>query len=156
MERLALFLLCLAANLAQAAPTTEQLVGIWQCTHEIAAGWNETFRFFPNGTVIWNANQMDDEKRLIERRGKWSLEGNSLRVELTEETVLVGGRHARQGEANDGESMWVGSKSVKRKMAKPTIEVTPITTPKDQNGYPSMNMFERRFWRMKADPKDYS
>jgi hypothetical protein len=155
MKRLAVLFLFVAACFAQAGTSAKQLTGIWQCTHEIAAGWNECCRFFPDGKLIWDANQMDDGKRLIERRGTWTLKGDSLRIVLTSETALVGGRKGKEDEYGDGESMWIGAKTVNRKMSKPVVKTMTLGKVAKRDGYPSTLLFGRRFWQMKTDPKDY-
>lgn len=136
-------------------PTKSKLVGIWQCSHEMAAGWNEAFQLFANGKVIWHANQMDLQKRLISREGTWALNGSNLTVTFTSELATVGGKLI-PGSGGDGESDIQGGKDMVRKLEKPIVKTYKLSQITKRENYPSMLFGSRRFWQMRTDPKDYN
>ena len=135
-------------------PTTAKLIGIWQCTHEMAAGWNEAYQLLPGGKVIWHANQMDTQKRLISRTGTWTLTGRELRLRYSSELVTVGGKLV-PGSGGDGESEIQGGKDMVRKLAKPIVKVLKLSNFDKRNGYPSALFGKIRYWKMRTDPNDY-
>jgi len=154
MKLLVVVTLLFASASAYAGAEAKDLVGIWQDSAMIAAAWSENYRFFPNGTVLWGANAMDLDKKLISRRGTWTLRGEDLRLLLTEETVLIGGRFQPE-KGGDGMSSWIGAKAVDRKIPEPIIQLTKVGAVTNRNGYPSTILFKQRWWRMRPDPNNY-
>jgi len=135
-------------------PTTAKLAGIWQRSNEIAAGWNECYAFFPRGKVIFHTNQMDPEKRLIDRTGVWTLLGNRLTVRFTKETVIVGGKLVR-GSGDDGDSDIQGGHVTSRSLKHPVMRTMVVSSITRDHSYPSAKFGGVRYWRMRSDAADY-
>ena len=155
MKRPAVVLLIASAALSNAAWKPSDLVGIWQTTHEIAAGWNANLCFFANGKVDEHTNQMDLDSRLRGHSGTWKLKGNTIYATYTTETVLVGGHRAKPGTTGDGEFSIIGYKIVTRPLKRAVTGVWKLGALTKRDGYPSALIGKTRYWRMKNDPKDY-
>jgi len=69
----------------------DQIVGIWHVSPMVAAGYGELFYFYPDHTFKITANQMDWGNRLSSISGGWSIEANTLILEVTEKCILTGG-----------------------------------------------------------------
>ncbi len=136
------------------------LVGIWQVSPEIAAGWNDSYLIYPDGKIIFAYNQMDLFKRLLRREGTWTLDGAALTVVYTRERVTIGGKVNKN--AADGENGIEGGKDVWRKLAKPVssrFTLSGIGKPQKNRfggaGAWSVLFDTKRFYKIKDDPKEY-
>lgn len=69
-----------------------QLIGIWHISPIVAAGYGELIYFYPDYTFKITGNQMDWGNRLSSISGTWSIEVNALILEVTEKSVLTGGK----------------------------------------------------------------
>jgi len=49
------------------------LIGIWQASGSMAAGWNDRYHFYQNGNYHFYPNQMV-KSNLTEKQGKWELD----------------------------------------------------------------------------------
>lgn len=69
----------------------DELVGIWHVSPMVAAGYGELIFFYPDHTFKITANQMDWGNRLSKIAGIWSIEMNTLILEVTEKNILTNG-----------------------------------------------------------------
>lgn len=58
------------------------LIGIWQDSPVLGSGFSDTYQFFPDGTYIFNFNQMDCAKTEIWHSGTWQVENKMLILEI--------------------------------------------------------------------------
>ncbi len=153
---LSVLLLTAAVVFAQPTKVGRDLVGIWQFSSMIAAGWNENFQFFANGKVVHNTNQMDYYKRLRSEWGTWKLSGNSITVRYTHERVLVGGKRIPERDLPDADFGYDGYKIVERALKSPRTKTFKVSGMHMQSKpYPTAMLGGRKAWKMKDDPKDY-
>ena len=93
MKLISLLAIALVLPATAAVPDLKKdLVGIWQVSPELAAGWQKVFRFFPGGKLVINRSQFQLLNRELERRGTWKLNKNSLTLTITSLLVLQGGK----------------------------------------------------------------
>lgn len=137
------------------AAMTKSLVGIWQVSNLIAAGWNMCYRFFPDGKFIWHANQMDPYARLMEEEGIWYYSAGKLTLKITGELRTVGGKRLSEKEAVDGEYGYVGYKDKRTKFNPPKVRTFALSKINKGNPYSWITLGHTKFWKMRSDPKDY-
>ena len=135
----------------------KKLIGIWNDSPVLAAGWGNTWQFFPNGKVLFRYNTMDCDERNILKLGTWKIEGGSLTVSIN----MLG--HLRGGEMVEA----TGSCASKQEIihALPTLqEMDETETLTFTAVEPVFNTeFERdlikldgkRYWKLNVDPWDY-
>jgi len=70
----------------------DSLVGVWQDLDVVAAGWSNTFLFFPDGSFKFFYSQMDHRKRETGFSGTWHVEGDGLLLDVAQRELLEGGR----------------------------------------------------------------
>jgi hypothetical protein len=70
----------------------DSLIGVWQDIDVVAAGWSNTFFFFPDGTFKFFYSQMDQRKRETGYSGMWKVEGDGLILDILQRHLLEGGR----------------------------------------------------------------
>lgn len=58
----------------------QQIVGIWQATPNMAAGWNNRYHFFPDGRFSYVTSQMDCTTPLRQIDGTWSFKNGILAI----------------------------------------------------------------------------
>ncbi len=69
----------------------KSLIGVWQDTNIMAAGWSDAFQFFPDGRFVFNHSQMDCTKREIRYAGNWKVNKGILILLVTEREKVEGG-----------------------------------------------------------------
>lgn len=147
-----------ALVLAPPAPrlSTKDLVGIWQRGEVLAAGWNDVYRFFPDGRFRFHGNQMDLTKRELERSGTWSLKGMTLELKVQKRIVLQGGRIIPNGGIEEAEPELVDARKITQTFSPPkrsTPKLSGLRRP--QSGHMSVLIGGVRYWKHRNDPKDY-
>jgi hypothetical protein len=69
----------------------EDLIGIWQYgSSEINSGWFDNYQFFNNGSFVFNTNQNDGLKRVINIGGTFSLKSDTLFLYINFSKELLG------------------------------------------------------------------
>lgn len=156
MRIISLLALVLVLPATAASPDLKKdLVGIWQVSPEIAAGWQKVYRFFPDGKLIINRSQFDLLNRELERHGTWKLDKNSLTITITSRKMLQGGKVDPTG-GFEGEPDIVGAKQVVVKLSKPAVTTYKLGTPtKDKSGHPKLMFGKQPVWKHRDDPTDY-
>lgn len=156
MRLLTLLSLALVLPVSAHAPDLKKdLIGIWQVSPELAAGWQKVYRFFPNGKLIINRSQFDLLNRELERRGTWKLDKGTLTMAITSRLMLQGGKVDPQG-GFEGEPDIVGAKEVVVKLSKPSVTSYRLGTPsKDGSGHLKLAFGKQPVWKHRDDPSDY-
>jgi hypothetical protein len=138
-------------------PDITELVGIWQDSPQVAAGWSETYQFFDNGKYIFRYSQMNCTKRLLSYSGTWELKGkNELVLTMTSQTVLEGGTEMPSSGSCDFEIQGGEVKTIKMGDSQ-SVELSLSTTERDKmNGDLRKRGFgDRSFWKHEDDPTKY-
>lgn len=155
-----LFLFLLGGNvLAQKANSAdkdlrEKLVGVWHASPYVAAGMNDNFQFFEDGTFKFNYNQMILSKRSISYSGRWEISQGKLILTVTEKTDIVGGKKIKSELSADGFEI-EGGEQVAAKVkpaAKQTKTLSKIT---QDEIYKMMQIGGVKYWKLSDDPKSY-
>ena len=90
MKKILLLLIFSASALF--AQSYKDLIGSWQVTNHVAAGYNDAFTFNEDGTFIFHYNQMDCAKREISYGGSWVLDSKKIILTITFREKLSGGK----------------------------------------------------------------
>jgi hypothetical protein len=152
-------LCCLAMAPLLAAPieTRQTFVGIWQASPSMAAGWNQTYRFFANGRFVYHASQMDCATRDIERRGNWHWQSGKIALKMTHQVWLQGGKfQPSTGSCGTAQEL-VGARRVLRKHARPSrvsLAYGPVRLDA-QNNRLTTQWGGIRFWKFENDARRY-
>lgn len=69
--------------------TGNNLVGVWQNSPSMAAGWSDRFHFYSDGTFDYVSNSMSCDQEVRQIHGKWSYGQDSLELDVGEKLFLV-------------------------------------------------------------------
>lgn len=69
----------------------EQLIGEWHGSAFVAAGYAQRYHFYNNGKFIYRASEMDGETRIRSIRGIWSVDHDTLSLNINEIDEIIGG-----------------------------------------------------------------
>ncbi|MDW8216866.1 MAG: hypothetical protein RML57_04615 [Acidobacteriota bacterium] len=133
------------------------LVGVWQASPSMGAGWNDAYQFFSDGRFCFHTSQMNCAARERRREGSWRLDGTELILQTVEREVIVGGREvpatgscASETEIVDGElrveSLFVPIETRLKVEAQP---------PDEETGRRRVKLDGRMFWKYDDDPTAY-
>ena len=133
------------------------LIGIWQDAPVIGSGWSNVYRFYDSGKFIFNPNQMECDKRELERTGMWRIDGNSLILEIRTRTVLKGGKRVEATGSCGSDGEIEGGREFVEKLKKPKIIKMKIGNLYfDREFKHSVIMLNgKRYWKHRDDPDDY-
>ena len=108
----------------------QKYVGLWHGSPVVAAGWNERFVLYPNGTFIWCANEMDGSQRLRYLVGFWNVRNSTLALDCRAAINWEGGQEI----ANEGLAGYISSTviinptpvvySIEKTLTMPLSEIT--------------------------------
>jgi hypothetical protein len=142
-------------------PNAKYLIGIWQNSPEMAAGWSDNYQFFDNGTFQFNYNQMDCEKRIVYLKGDWTLDKDIVVLSIKEELIIDGGKLVESIGSCGSDSTLEGGKKKTIKLIKPQIKKIKIMVSKKQYSSEMAVVLEHirlgltDFYKLKDDPHDY-
>ncbi|OYT70889.1 MAG: hypothetical protein CFK52_09700 [Chloracidobacterium sp. CP2_5A] len=134
-----------------------KLVGVWQASPSMGAGWNDAYQIFPDGRFRFHTSQMNCAARERRREGSWRLEGRELILQTVEREVIVGGREipatgacASETEIEDGEarveSLFVPIES--------RLQIEP-QPPDKETGRQRVKLNGQMFWKYDDNPAAY-
>lgn len=69
--------------------TGKNLVGVWQNSPSMAAGWSDRFHFYSDGTFDYVSNSMSCDQQIRQVHGKWSYGLDALELDIGEKLFLV-------------------------------------------------------------------
>jgi hypothetical protein len=134
-----------------------QLVGVWQASKFMAAGWNESIQFFPDGTFKIHASQMDCQLRERGRSGTWQANQSQLHLVVTQRFVVVGGRLVSSKGSCGSNQMIEGGKTTTRKVTPPQRQKLALTFAKpDETKRMTLRLNGKQFWKFSSNPSDYN
>lgn len=136
---------------------TKELVGIWQDSPQVAAGWSETYQFFEDGNYIYRYSQMDCTKRLLSYSGTWELQNNNkLILTMTSRNVLEGGTVVLSSGSCDFEIEGGVVKTIELGDSSPVeLGLSPTTRDKMNGDLRTKSFGDRAFWKHEDDPTKY-
>lgn len=132
---------------------SSRMVGIWQDSPVVAAGYSEHYHFFKDGTYEFDHNEMDGKERTLSKLGKWSINGNKLILITDRRVVIVGGEY-REDDLPYPDI--VGGKIVTQVINPAERRVITISgiEPNHTNNIAMIKIGGIQFWKICDDPKD--
>ncbi len=134
------------------APMQQQtinLVGIWQDSAHMAAGWSDRYHFYPSGAFHFYPNQMTCPEQKVELAGTWALRGSQLTLTVARQVVNT------YQQSTGGFCILQDSRE--EDLSTPLSQVFTIgardMTPDDT--YPSITLSDVPYWQFSADPASY-
>jgi hypothetical protein len=159
----------LSVSAAQTKQSQITLVGIWQDSPEIASGWSDTYQLFADGNFVFHHNQMDCKKREVSYAGQWKVQGNSLKLSVTQRTLLVGG-HFEQARGSCGTEIELKGAQQKTYEVKPsqliTLTISEVrlasakvynfeTAQDEMRSIPHVSIGGTDYWKLRDNPADF-
>lgn len=87
---------------------SDSLTGVWQDNEVVAAGWSNTFLFFPDGTFKFFYNQMDLRKSEVSFSGTFVIDGDGLLLDVKQRRYIDGASLVEDPNGAKGDSMLTG------------------------------------------------
>lgn len=133
------------------------LVGVWQDSPGMAAGWSNTFQFFPDGRFTFNISQMDCAARERSYSGSWSIVRGKLVLRITERTVIEGGRLV-QATGSCGSTFEIEDGTVRSRPVSPARSRRLALSRRgvDKYGRLKIRLGGKTYWKFGSDPNEYS
>ena len=158
MKKMLLFLVILITNCNSSnSPINDELIGIWQRSPVMNAGWNDSFAFYGNGTFTFRFNTALCDKREKGFTGHYTLSDSTVIMVQTSKMMLEGGKlvEAKGGCVSD---MEITGGSIKHVTVNPpdTVEytMTPIHMDGDFNKL-TLKIGGADYWKHREDPDAY-
>jgi hypothetical protein len=92
IKKILVLILCAIGSAVVTADNRMDLVGVWQDSNLMAAGWSNVFQFFPDGHFVFHTNEMDETRRDLGFEGGWRIEAQNLVLTIQQRSRRVGGR----------------------------------------------------------------
>ncbi|MFW5861818.1 MAG: YARHG domain-containing protein [Spirochaetota bacterium] len=135
----------------------KKLIGIWNDAPVLAAGWGNSWQFFPNGKVLYRYNTMDCDERNILKPGTWQLEGTTLSVSFTTLGYLRGGEMVEATGSCASDQELIHALPTLQKMEETETQtftgVKPLFDAEFERDI--IKLDEKRYWKLNVDPWDY-
>ncbi|RJR13100.1 hypothetical protein C4588_01285 [Candidatus Parcubacteria bacterium] len=150
-----LMFLPLTAKAQNSDTIEDELTGIWHCRPFLGSGWNDRYCFFSDGTFTYAYNQMDGEKRIIDKEGTWIIKDNMLFLVIKEKTIITGGEFIKATGSIATDYEIINGKVEKIKLDSPEEVIYPITTIETDTENPHLLMIKIggiKFWKLSDDP----
>ena len=144
-------------------PEQWKLVGIWQDSPEMGAGWTDVFVFTEDGHFQFYINQMSCASRTLSYSGRYSLgpgeDGKELKLLIDEETRLVGGETVPADGSCYSDSMIVNGVEDLIEYKRPHVLNIPISEikkkEKDDVERRQVVINDVEYWQFSEDPTAY-
>ena len=135
----------------------KKLIGIWNDSPVLAAGWGNSWQFFPNGKVLFRYNTMDCDERNILKLGTWELEGTTLTVKFNTLGYLRGGELVEATGSCASDQELIHALPTLQKMEETeTLTFTRVKPVFDSQFERDLVKLEgKRYWKLNVDPWDY-
>jgi len=138
----------------------KKLIGVWQNSPELAAGWSDTYQFFSNKNFIFNFNQMDFSKRVVKYSGKWEITNNTLVLTIQKITIIFNGQFTESEGSSASEFELINGNTIEVEI-KPVKLVYKISNIKMDEDEPEeirkyiIDIDGVRYWRFYSNPNEY-
>ncbi|MFZ4592578.1 MAG: hypothetical protein ACOYN6_16375 [Ignavibacteria bacterium] len=135
------------------------LVGIWQDSPVVAAGWSDTYLFYSDGKFVFNYSQMVCDSRDVSYSGTWELrDEGKLNLTIKNKTMIVGGALVKaSGSCASEYEIEGGEEKIIELTNQENISIilSDFTIDTENHSIGTMLFNGSRFWRMSNDPKNY-
>lgn len=130
-------------------PIEFSLVGIWQASSSMAAGWNDRYHFYPSGTFVYYPSEMGCLNQKTTKIGTWKLDKNSLNLIVTKtvERTYQCNREYESTLTDSNEIVLTSPKTEKFTFINQGLKGDDI--------YPSISLNGKSFWKFNDDPTSY-
>lgn len=146
-----------AQGAASARSWEKDLVGVWQDSEGMAAGWSNAFQFFADGRFRFNTNQMNCASRERAYSGTWRIINRQLVLSITERTVTVGGRLVQATGSCGSKYEIEGGRNVSRRVRPATGQsLRLVRLGLDEYGRLKIGLGGRTYWKFDSNPNAYS
>lgn len=134
----------------------KDLVGIWQSdTPKEGNAWLDVYRFFSDGTFIYNFSRTNDTRRINNLHGRFRLKGNVLYTIIDLRTERTGGRVERGGFGSEQEWVLVGDTIAVINQEQSVEEAWPIKLCDSSSAEIKCINLRHDYYLVRKDPNDY-
>lgn len=133
------------------------LVGVWQASKFMAAGWEAAYQFYADGRYRYNPSQMDCAARERWVQGRWRVEGSELVLVELERKVIVGGKEVKaSGSCGTPTEIEGGEERIEELAPGRERRLKIEWLGEDEEvRRPHVKLGGRDFWRFAEDPEQY-
>ena len=135
------------------------LVGIWQDSPVVAAGWSDTYLFYSDGKFVFHYSQMVCDSRDVSYSGTWELrDEGKLELTIKSKTVIVGGTLVKASGSCASEYEIEGGEEKAIEVANPEnllIILSDYMIDTENHSIGTILFNGVRYWGMSNDPKNY-
>ena len=134
----------------------KELIGIWHIMPVLGSGWNDNYHFFQDGTFRYDYNEMDGEKRIINKSGNWSVKDNKLFLKITKKTVITGGEFIKASGSIATDYEIIKGIIEEVELSSPEEIIYPLDSIKKDPENPHLFMIKIggvKFWKFSNDPE---
>lgn len=139
-----------------------KLIGIWQASPVMAAGWTDNYSFFPDRVFIFRYNQMNCSKRIISEKGTWIIKNNKLVLSKNLKEHIEGGKYVDSVASCASNKMLIDGNIITTKInpsKTEELDISEITIEYNKNkvGYnmPCITINGAQYWKARDNPEDY-
>jgi len=135
----------------------QKLIGIWHAAPSIGSGYNDMFFFYKDNRFKLYYSQYDEEKRVLDISGEWSVNENKLKLSVDEKTVVVGGELVESSPSATSEYSIINGTVQKEKIEPPEIIEYSIGQIEKDTESPYENKLlinGEYFWKISDNPDD--
>lgn len=136
---------------------SQQLIGIWHAAPSVGSGYDNLFFFYKNNRFKLCYSQYDEAKRVIDISGKWTVDGNKLKLSVDEKTVVIGGELVESSPSSASEYSLINGTIEKQILDPPEIieyEISQIEKDTESPYENKVMINGTYYWRICDDPDD--
>lgn len=139
----------------------QQLIGIWHAAPSVGSGFENMFYFYKDNRFKLSYSQYDEEKRVLDISGEWTVDENELKLSVEEKTVVIGGELVESSPSATSKYRIVDGIIKKKKVDPPEVIVYSIKKVDNVIDSPYEEVLlinEEYYWKISDDPdnEDYN
>lgn len=134
---------------------SSSLVGLWQDSPMITAGWSDRYHFFPSGEYVFLPSQGDCLTRTVTEKGLWQIKNHQLVLEKKSVTKKVGGQIDKKASPCRNSEQLVNYTEETELMETPSVKSYSLKQCETQevDYYPCYSIDNIKYYRFDTDPK---
>ena len=129
------------------------LIGIWQDSPVMAAGWSNTYQFHNDGTFDYSASSMGYNDKARHRQGKWSLKKGKLSLVYLSKDVLLESKYVDPQSSPCGMEMKIAVKNMNELFENSLLFINLNDSIKEQADYPNWLKKQIRLYKDRISVK---